>query len=66
MPDHHYHANHEDAPARGSKAAAHKDARALHLYLNPPVVTAEDIKTHGADYPAVIRCWKSECVVRRG
>lgn len=61
----HYHANHVDAPARSSKRVALKDARELGLYLDPPIVTAEDIKAHGAEYPLVIRCFRTDCRIVR-
>ena len=72
MPDWHYHANHVDAPARGSKAAAYKDARRLKLHaLDAQLLhgdgsrSAETFREHGPDYPFVVRCFRSDCKLVR-
>lgn len=74
MPDHHYHANHIDAPARGSKRVALKDARRLHVELDREhrrdprgAVGAAEIREHGVEFPLIVRCHRPDCrIVREG
>lgn len=65
MNDWHYHANHVDGPARGSKRSAMKDARRLHVYLSLSIVDVESIRQHGIEYPMIVRCSRSDCVISR-
>lgn len=71
MSDHHYHANHTDAPARGSKTNAMKDARRLHVlnsiyadsggWLVKPETTGDNIKAHGIEFPLIVKCRRQDC-----
>lgn len=69
MPDYHWHANHVDAPARGSKAAARLDARRLAVTsynLEQPrvpggIVSYELLRAHGPDFPVLVRCYQKGC-----
>lgn len=70
MADWHYHANHIDAPARGSKAAAMKDARSMHALYDSEnhrvnaLVSAETIREHGVEFPLIVRCFR-DCTIKR-
>jgi hypothetical protein len=64
--DGHYHANHIDAPARSSKAAARKDAKRLRLQPQDfGITSAEDIRFHGPDFPLILRCFNTDCPIIR-
>lgn len=70
MPDWHYHANHIEAPARGSKAAAMRDARRLHASYNDnwliePVLSAETVREHGVEFPQIVKCFRPDCTIRK-
>jgi hypothetical protein len=74
MPDHHYHANHVDAPARGSKRLALADAKRLRVEDDPAEQRVPDTgirgfgeasHEHGLEYPLIVKCWRPECVIRR-
>jgi hypothetical protein len=71
MPDYHYHANHISAPARGSKRAALKDARDLHVgpdnfaeRVDGSVVTGELVREHGVEFPLIVRCYRDCRIVK--
>jgi hypothetical protein len=74
MPDHHYHANHVDAPARGSKRLALRDAKRLRVEDEPAEQRVPDPgirgvdgpeRVHGLEYPLIVKCWRPECEIRR-
>lgn len=74
MADWHYHANHIDAPARGSKTVAMKDARVLRLHaalyatefahdtgwlVDPGINDGRQ----GLEFPFVVKCFRSDCTI---
>jgi len=69
--DWHYHANHIDAPARGSKTAAMKDARRLHVLnaIYDGTELPEDPngrRPNGfPEWPLIVKCFRPDCVITK-
>lgn len=70
--DWHYHANHTDAPARGSKTVALRDARRLRVNAytaaevqrDKRIVSSDTVSEHGIEFPLIVRCFQ-DCTIQK-